>query len=311
MYYDPRGDPGYYEDDVAPSGGTGCSLREILLAPLVLLFMALYPLMVAAYLLKELFSYTRRTVSEGRVPWDVLMGAALLCLALGGFLLAQVPAAPPPPAGRLTVVQTAVPTPRPTRTPRPTPRPTLDVPWMDEQALQSLVDVAQGTCAGLPLSGWAPPGVYTYRLTDDARGEALVTLELPIDQGLSDKERCAALGWDLAGLQLEAPELAGFVTVAGLVCGAEAPPPYGSAEITVVGQEVTRTHWGALQALRVDAARSYHVATINDPHGTMVVSEYYVCGLGLLRAEQTIEDWYQRHGKKRTALLELVRVDAK
>ena len=61
---------------------------------------------------------------------------------------------------------------------------------------------------------------------------------------------------------------------------------------------------GAFETLK---EAHWPVATINDPHGTMAVSEYYVCGLGLLRAEQTIEEWYQRHGKKRTALLELSR----
>jgi hypothetical protein len=308
--FEPRSDPGY-DDDYAPSSGTGCSLREILLSPLIPLFMALYVLALAEYLLKELYGYTARTVRAGRVPWDVLTGMALLGVAVGAFILARSPKILPLPADRLTVVNTAVPTPRPTRTPFPTPRPTLNVPWMDEAAMLALVEGAQGTCADLLLSAWAMPGVYTYRITDDAGSEVLFTVELPVDPGLTNEERCAALRWDLAGFQIQPPSLAGDVTLEGMLCSYKAPPPYGSAEITVVGQEITRTHWGKMEALRVDATRSYHFATINDPHGIMAVSEYYVCGLGLVRAEQTIEEWYQRHGKKRTALLELVGVEEK
>lgn len=313
--FEPRSDPGY-DDDEAPSSGWGWSWRDIFLFPLILFIILLIgaiipPLMMAAYALKELYGYTAHTLQQGRVPWAVLIGVTLLGVGVW-WVIAGKSLAPPPPASRLSVVQTAIPSPTPCPSPcpsptvSPTPKPTLEIPVVDASVVLGMVAQAQGTCQDQPLASWKLAGEYLYRLVSDDGAEALYTLAYPRRAALPAEAHCQAIPWGFAGELLAAAPTAGYVTSAFLACSYDTEAPYGSASITVVGVETVTTRWGSFEALRVDATRSYHLATINDPHGTLTVSEWYVCGLGLVRADQVREDWYQYRAKQHTAELALV-----
>jgi hypothetical protein len=278
----------------------------------MLLMAVLPPLLLAGYGLRESYLYTQRTIQSGHIPWLTILGFSFVCLA-GWWVLFPPDLALQLPSNRgaYSITASPFPTRAPTRTPtlQPTLKPTLQVPVMDAAFVLAIVEQAQGSCQDLPLAFWKQPGKYTYKLSDSSGREALYTLDYPSAAALPADLHCQALPWGFAGDLLSDPPTAGYATAGWVACNYAAGAPYGSTSITIAGLEPIVTPWGALDALRLDTARSYHVATINDPHGTLTTSEWHVCGLGLVRADQQQEEWYQYHAKQTTARLELVWVE--
>lgn len=313
--YEPRSDPGY-DDEQTPSSGTGCGWQEILWSPVILFLMLLMavlpPLLLAGYGIKETYLYTKRSLQNGEIPWLTIVGVACLVLGMVWILapeklslrvfLAQATQIP----GTVTSMPPTF-TPQPTI--QPTPKPTYQIPEQDARAMQQIAEQEGYSCQDQPLYGWRLPGKYTYWITDSKGNESFFTVEYPLLFVNLSEPNCQAQPWSFAGEALGEPPIEGVFSNMSLPCNYSAGAPYGANLIQVGGVEQIKLPWGDdFDAVRVDTEQSYRVATINDPHGTRSTTEWYICGLGLVRAETFNEDWYQYHSKQMTARLELVSV---
>jgi hypothetical protein len=87
----------------------------------------------------------------------------------------------------------------------------------------------------------------------------------------------------------------------------EASIPSTTSTTKARTEDIT-TPLGTFRALRVDTFQEYRVQTMNhsDPSGTVKRTEWYVCGVGLIRASMDHDGMYQARPFERQSELELL-----
>lgn len=128
------------------------------------------------------------------------------------------------------------------------------------------------------------PGTYGYQITDNSGNIKYYSVDLLSEKFPIDYE--LALGWPPKDPSI---------------------PPWISSNMDSEMETIT-THFGDFNALRLDTFIEYHIQTMNhsDPNGTVKRSEWFVCGIGLVRATMNHSGMYQARTFERQSDLELV-----
>ena len=181
-------------------------------------------------------------------------------------------------------------------------------PQPTETPVTTIWDNTQVPCDGKPLYRWSSPGTYRYKQTTDNQGYDYLTVEQKSrNEGPSDGQ-CLGSLWLNYGDMLPEPPASGMSMVGYNSCNFGGPIPPGSVSINVVGIEEKTTRLGTFQAVRVDTAQEYRILTSNhnDPQGLVKTSEWYVCGLGVIRSTISHTGTYQGRHFQMDSELELL-----
>ncbi len=152
-------------------------------------------------------------------------------------------------------------------------------------AVSAILKKANLTCEGRTEYIFGKlPGMYRYQITDDSGGITYRSLDLPSEKvGLGYE---LALGWPPKDTSI---------------------PDWFPWTMQTEMETIT-TRFGYFEALRMDTFLEYHVQTMNhsDPSGIVKRSEWYVCGIGLVRATMSHGGTYQARPFERQSDLELI-----
>jgi hypothetical protein len=154
--------------------------------------------------------------------------------------------------------------------------------------IQSILKNAHITCeGGSEYTFGQIPGTYRYQITNDLGEINYYAVDLLSTKFGIDYD--SALGWPPKDTSI---------------------PPWISSKMKSEMETIT-THFGYLEALRMDTFLEYRVQTMNhsDPSGTVNRSEWYVCGIGLVRATMKHSGIYQTRTFERQSDLELIGLD--
>jgi len=182
---------------------------------------------------------------------------------------------------------------------------TLNTPQPSEPPVTIKWDNTLISCAGKPLYMWSSPGTYLYKQTTDNKGYDYLTVEQKSRKEGPIDGQCLGIPWLNFGDMLPEPPTSGMSMVGYNLCNFGGPIPPGSVSINVVGVEEKTTRWGTFQAVRVDTAQEYQIFTSNlsYPQGLVKTSEWYVCGLGVIRSTISHTGTYQgRHFQSHSGL---------
>jgi len=126
-------------------------------------------------------------------------------------------------------------------------------------------------------------GIYRYRLSNTDGYTQYCSVEQVLDGQVV--EYSSALGW---------PRDPGV--------------PYWLSSTAKNEMDNITTRFGTFQALRFDTFKEYRIQTMNhsDPSGTVKRSEWYVCGIGLVRAIMDYKWTYQLRSFEQQSELELI-----
>ncbi len=136
----------------------------------------------------------------------------------------------------------------------------------------------QNKCAGEPLHRWSLPGTYRY--------SSGITFIQTSDERIPNSGGCPYMPWGNPG---DPPKTGGYS------CFLDNSFPPGCAYLTQSGFKQVSTPWGRLQALTITGSQEYNIFTSNlsNPHGTLHIYEWYVCGVGVFRLKVHHEGSYQ------------------
>lgn len=126
-------------------------------------------------------------------------------------------------------------------------------------------------------------GIYRYKFSNSDGYTQYYSVEQALDGQVVDYS--SALGWP------RDPDV-----------------PYWLSSTTKTEMEDIKTRFGTFQALRSDTFKEYRIQTMNhsDPSGTVRRSEWYVCGIGLVRATENYKWTYQLQAFEQQSELELI-----
>jgi len=166
-----------------------------------------------------------------------------------------------------------------------------------------------GYCAGKPIYQWSLPGTYVYQQTPNQGDRFFFTVEQKSVQEAFNLSQCGGQAPPESREGLTQPPTIGLSTegIYGF-CQHNSSRPPGGVSITISEVEVLSTRLGLFQALRVDANYKYRFQTMNhnDPQGSIITSEWYVCGYGLVRSRYAHSGKYQYRDFEVESSVELV-----
>ena len=145
-------------------------------------------------------------------------------------------------------------------------------------------DNTQVACDGQPLYMWSSPGTYIYRLIPYENSR---TVEQKSRKSDPSEIPCPGVSGSDFGSMLSEPPKIGFSKGLSWTCGDGTNNLLrGNILFKVVGIDEIETNWGTLQAVQIDTVEEYDVftGTHDSMKGIYKISEWYACGLGLIRS---------------------------
>jgi hypothetical protein len=158
----------------------------------------------------------------------------------------------------------------------------MPIPLSNEN-LSTLLENSNLSCEGEAYSQWSLPGIYRYKITDFSGDNKYYFVEQ------------TSVGSPGNGTYFELPFSKMDSTIG----------PGGGGSTTLAGVETLKTKFGKFQAIRVDTFFEYHYFSMNYPSGIVKTSQWYVCGLGFIRATINHAGEYQTRSFQRQSELEL------
>jgi hypothetical protein len=158
------------------------------------------------------------------------------------------------------------------------------VPQPAETPVTAKWDNPQAVCEGESLYRWSSPGIYLYRTYPFGNSR---TVEQKSRRSTPREIPCPSVsGRDFGSMLAEPPKI-GLSTGRSYACGDGTNNLLrGSLSFTVVGINAIETSWGLLPAVQIDTVEEYDVftGTHDSLKGIYRISEWYACGLGLIRS---------------------------